>query len=72
MSFAVYLKNIEEKTGLSPSQFEKLAEQKEFTENGKIKVGVKATEVINWLKAEYGLGHGHAQAMYAYINGKRS
>lgn len=72
MAFTTYLKNIEGKTGVSPSQFEKLAEQKGFAENGKIKVGVKATEVINWLKEEYGLGHGHAQAMYAYINGKRS
>lgn len=72
MAFTTYLKNIEGKTGVSPSQFEKLAEQKRFAENGKIKVGVKATEVINWLKEEYGLGHGHAQAMYAYINGKRS
>lgn len=72
MSFATYLKNIEEKTGISPSQFEELAGQKGFAENGKIKGGIKATEVINWLKEEYGLGHGHAQAMYAHINGKRS
>lgn len=72
MSFATYLRNIEEKTGVSPSQFEELAEQKGFTENGKIKVGIKATQVINWLKEEHDLGHGHAQAMHAYINGKRS
>lgn len=72
MAFTTYMKNIEEITGVSPSQFEKLAEQKGFAENGKIKAGVKAAEVINWLKEEYGLGHGHAQAMHAYINGKRS
>lgn len=72
MSFITYLKNIEANTGVSPSQFEKLAEEKGFIENGKIKKGVKAMEVINWLKESYGLGHGHAQAMYAYINGKRS
>lgn len=72
MSFATYLKNIEEKTGLSPSQFEELAEQKGFAENGKIKKEIKATEIINWLKESHDLGHGHAQAMYAYINGKRS
>lgn len=72
MSFATYLKNIEEKTGLTPSQFISLAEQNEFAKNGKIKEGVKAIEVINWLKESHGLGHGHAQAMYAYINGKRS
>jgi len=72
MAFTTYMKNIEEITGVSPSQFEKLAEQKGFAEKGKIKAGVKAAEVINWLKDEYGLGHGHAQAMCAYINGKRS
>ena len=72
MAFSTYMKNIEAQTGVSPSQFEKLAEQKGFAENGKIKKGVKTMEVINWLKEEYGLGHGHAQAMYAYINGKRS
>lgn len=72
MSFAAYLKNIEEKTGLTPSQFIALAEQNGFAENGQIKEGVKAMEVINWLKESHGLGHGHAQAMYAYINGKRS
>jgi len=72
MAFSTYMKNIEAQTGVSPSQFEKLAEQKGFAENGKIKKGTKAMEVINWLKEEYGLGHGHAQAMYAYINGKRS
>jgi len=72
MAFSTYMKNIEEQTGVSPSQFEKLAEEKGFAENGKIKKGIKAMEVINWLKEEYGLGHGHAQAMHAYINGKRS
>ena len=72
MSFAIYLKNIEEKTGLSPSQFEELAKQEGYVENGKIKKGIKATEVINWLKESHGLGHGHAQAVHAYINGKRS
>lgn len=72
MSFHTYLKNIEEKTGVSPSQFEELAEQKGFTENGSIKTGTKATEIINWLKKDFDLGHGHATAMYAYINGKRA
>lgn len=71
MSFQTYLKNIEEKTGKSPVQFEELAAKEGFTENGKIKAGVKATEIVNWLKKDFNLGHGHATAMYAYINGKR-
>lgn len=32
---------------------------------------VKATEITNWLKADFDLGHGHAMAMYAYFKGKR-
>ena len=54
MSFATYLKNIQEKTGLSPEQFEALADRKGFTDNGKINAGVKATAIINWLKEDYG------------------
>lgn len=71
MSFQTYLKNIQEKTGKSPSDFELLAAEKGFTEKGKIKKDIKATEIINWLKEDYKLGHGHATAIYAYINGKR-
>lgn len=71
MSFQAYLVNIQEKTGKSPSDFQALAEKKGFTQNEQIKEGVKATEIVNWLKGEFELGHGHAMAMYAYIKGKR-
>lgn len=71
MSFQAYLDNIEAKTGKTPPQFIALAEQQGFAENGILKKGIKATEIINWLKKDFDLGHGHATAMYAYINGKR-
>lgn len=71
MSFQTYIKNIEEKTGKSRADFEYLAAEKGFTEEGEIKKGIKATEIINWLKKDFELGHGYATAMYAYINGKR-
>lgn len=71
MSFQTYIKNIEEKTRKSRSDFENLAAEKGFTDEGKVKKGIKATEIINWLKADFELGHGHATAMYAYLNGKR-
>ena len=72
MSFQAYLDNIQEKTGKSPSDFKELAEKKGFTENGKIKVGVKATQITDWLKQEFELGHGHAMAIYALLKGKKS
>jgi len=71
MSFQAYLDNIEKNTGKSPTDFVKLAEEKGFTEKGKIKSTVKATEITNWLKEVLDLGHGHAMAMYAYFKGKR-
>lgn len=69
MSFQTYLKNIKEKTGKGPEELRKLAENKGFTENGKLKSGVKAGEIVNWLKDEFDLGHGHSMAIYALLKG---
>ncbi len=71
MSFQAYLTNIQAKTGKSPEDFKELAEQLGFTENGNIKVGVKATQITDWLKKDFELGHGHAMAIYALLNGKK-
>lgn len=71
MSFQAYLDNIQAKTGKSPSDFKELAESKGFTENGKIKSDVKATQITDWLKQEFELGHGHAMAIYALLKGKK-
>lgn len=72
MSFQAYLDNIQTKTGKSPSDFKALAEKKGFTENGNIKDGVKATQITDWLKQEFELGHGHAMAIYALLKGKKA
>ena len=72
MSFQAYLDNIQAKTGKSPSDFKELAEKKGFTENGKIKDGVKVTQITDWLKQEFELGHGHAMAIYALLKEKKS
>jgi len=72
MSFQAYITNIEAKTGKWPDDFKKLADEKGFTENGKIKAGVKATEITNWLKADFELGHGHAMAIYALLKGDKT
>jgi hypothetical protein len=70
MSFQAYLNNIQSKTGKSPDDFKKLAEAKGFLKNGALVKTVKATEITNWLKDEFELGHGHAMAIYTMFKGK--
>jgi hypothetical protein len=70
MSFQAYLDNIKAKTGKTPHDFKKLAEEKEFIIDGKLHPQIKATEITNWLKEEFELGHGHAMAIYAAFKGK--
>ncbi|MBK7427972.1 MAG: DUF4287 domain-containing protein [Saprospiraceae bacterium] len=70
MSFQAYIDNIKTKTGKSPEDFKKLAEQKGFMKSGQLVPTVKATEITNWLKQEFDLGHGHAMAIYAAFKGK--
>lgn len=70
MSFQAYIENIKAKTGKSPDDFKKLAEEKGFLKNGEMEKTVKATEITNWLKSEFELGHGHAMAIYATFKGK--
>jgi Domain of unknown function (DUF4287) len=70
MSFQAYIDNIKTKTGKSPDDFKKLAEKKGFLKAGQLVKNVKATEITNWLKEEFELGHGHAMAIYAIFKGK--
>jgi len=51
MSFQAYLDNIRAKTGKSVDDFRLLAAEKELT---------SYREIVAWLKADYGLGQGHA------------
>jgi len=62
MSFQAYLDNIEAKTGLTPRQ---LVEQAH--ERGLDQPGVKAGEIVAWLKEEHDLGRGHAMALVHVI-----
>jgi len=64
MSFQAYLDNIKLKTGKTPADFKKLAQQK-----GLLNEGVKAGEVTAWLKKDFDLGHGHAMAVYTALKG---
>jgi hypothetical protein len=62
MSFQAYLDTIEVKTGRTPRQFIELARDKGFDQPG-----VKAGVIVDWLKADYGLGRGHAMALVHVI-----
>jgi hypothetical protein len=72
MSFQAYLDNIQKKTGKSPDDFKNLATQKGFLKNGELKPDVKAGQIVQWLKDDFELGHGHAMAIYALFKGKKN
>jgi hypothetical protein len=67
MSFQAYIDNIKAKTGKTPDDIKKLAKDK-----GLMEPGVKAMVIVNWLKKDFGLGHGHAMAIYATFKGRKS
>ena len=69
MSFQAYIDNIKLKTGNGPKEFKKLATKKGFLQNGQIKSGIKAGDILKWLKDYFDLGHGHAMAIYALFKG---
>ena len=65
MSFQAYLDNIQKKTGKTPEDFIKLAQKRGLT-----KPGVKAGEIVDWLKSDFDLGRGHAMAIYELFKRK--
>lgn len=69
MSFQAYLDNIQAKTGKSAADFKKLGEQKGFLVKRKLAPGVKAEEIVKWLKEDFDLGHGHLMAIFALFKG---
>ena len=58
MSFQAYLDTIQAKTGKTPADFAKLVAKHKLSKHG---------EIVAWLKAEFELGHGHANAMAAAL-----
>ena len=58
MTYKAYLDNIQAKTGKTPADFKALAAKK-----GLLKPGVKAGEIVSWLKEDFDLGRGHAMAI---------
>lgn len=72
MSFQAYLDNIEAKTGKSASALKAIAIDKGLADKNGLAPGVKAGAIIDWLKRDFDLGHGHAMSIVAYIKGKRN
>ena len=72
MSFQAYLDNVESKTGKSAGALKAIAIDRGFADEGGLAPGVKATAVVDWLKSDFDLGHGHAMSIVAFIKGKRS
>jgi hypothetical protein len=62
MSFQAYLDALETKTGQTPRELLAAAAARGFEGPG-----VRAGAVIEWLKADYGVGRGHAMALVAVI-----
>src|SRR5437660_6314488 len=62
MSFQAYIDNIKAKTGKTPAEFRQLAQR-----NGLLKSGVKTSQIAEWLKRDFALGHGHAMAIVATL-----
>jgi len=70
MSFQAYIDNVQAKTGKTPDDFRTLGTARGFLVDGQVSPDVKATQVTDWLKADFGLGHGHGMAIYALLKGK--
>jgi Domain of unknown function (DUF4287) len=72
MSFQAYLDNIQAKTGKGPDDFRAMAAEKGFATESGLAPGIKAGAIVNWLKADFGLGHGHAMAIVALLKGAKN
>jgi len=53
-TFQAYLDNIQARTGKTPDEFIAEAKARRLMQSG---------EILAWLKADYGLGTGHARAL---------
>lgn len=61
MSFQAYLDAVETKTGHTPRELIKFAQERGYD------TSTKAGPILEWLKEDYGLGRGHGMAMVHVI-----
>jgi len=65
MSFQAYLDNIKAKTGKTPEDFKRQLEKEKFPIPS-----MKASDLVQWLKDKFDLGHGHSMAIWAVFKSK--
>ena len=65
MSFQAYLDSVKAKTGKTPENLKALA-----VKAGVFRSDMKASELVAWLKKDFGLGHGHSMAIWAVFKDK--
>jgi hypothetical protein len=65
MSFQAYLDAVQKKTGKTPEQLKVLASRA-----GVYSPEMKATALVDWLAHEFGLGRGHAMAVWTVFKEK--
>ncbi len=71
MTFKAYLENIEAKTGKGPADFKRMASEKGFLKDGKLRSDIKVGVIVEWLKTDFSLGHGHAMAIVTLLKGAK-
>jgi len=71
MSFQAYLDNIQTKTGKTSADLRALAAKKGYSNPKGLLPGVKAGDILAWLKQDFGLGHGHSMAIVALLKGTK-
>jgi len=65
MSFQAYLDTIKAKTEKTPEDFKKQLEKEKLLDPG-----MKASDLVRWLKNKFDLGHGHSMAIWAVFKSK--
>ena len=65
MSFQAYLDNIKTKTGKTPEDFKNQLQKEKL-----LNPDFNATDLVNWLKKNFDLGHGHSMAIWAVFKSK--
>ena len=70
--FRSYIANVEASTERSIAEIVAATKAEGLADDKGLASGVKAGQVLKWLKDQYGLGHGHSMSVVAYIKGKRT